>query len=761
MFLGRNGSPINPFALRRKSLQEKVGAGLDSCAALQVPIELAPGESAEVTFMLGEADNIEQVRAIVSSFRAKGSADKALVSTRNWWDEMESTLQVEVPDKSVNFLINRWLPYQILGCRIWARSAFYQSGGAWGYRDQMQDSLALTTLYPKAARDQILRCAQHQFEEGDVQHWWHPPGDAGVRTLITDDLLFLAYGTAQYVKVTGDTAILDEEVPFLKADVLAEGEHEKYFEPQISDEKASVFEHCRRAIEKGCTSGPNGLPLIGGGDWNDGLNRVGIEGKGESVWLAWFCVDVLNSFAEICDARGEKKLATDYRKRAKTYVANIEKNAWDGAYYRRGYFDDGTPLGSHLSDEAKIDSLPQSWSVIAGGGDAARSRMAMDAVEEHLIDKEKAIVKLFTPAFDKTEKDPGYIKGYLPGVRENGGQYTHAALWVAYAYALSGRGDKAVETLELLNPVQHARTPEDVQTYKVEPYVVTADVYDLEGQVGRGGWSWYTGSCGWMYRVWVEGVLGFDKRGDKLRLNPAIPADWKGFKMVYKHGSGLYNIQVVNPNGAQNGVAKVEVDGKTMKDKIVPLADDGKTHTVLVTMGAATSPDNSDQPAMETPDVPPATQIETVEAPAPIGGETIEMTVGTELEALEKLQAKAEAGAEFDESDVEEAPIVAAQPELPQTEIENSSETPEQITNFEPLRPVIEAEPKIETLEDLKLETDEEADARPMEGIATAGEEPTKVTKSAAMQQPAAKPKAKRKPAKRKPKPKAKPEDES
>ena len=541
----------------------------------------------------------------------------------------------------------------------------------------------------------------------------------------------MPYGTAQYVKVTGDTSILDEEVPFLKADVLAPGEHEKYFEPQISPESASIFEHCRRAIEKGCTSGPNGLPLIGGGDWNDGLNRVGIEGKGESVWLAWFCVDVLNSFAQICAARGEDSLAKDYRERAKTYVENIEKNAWDGAYYRRGYFDDGTPLGSHLSDEAKIDSLPQSWSVIAGGGDAQRSRMAMDAVEEHLIDKEKAIVKLFTPAFDKTENDPGYIKGYLPGVRENGGQYTHAALWVAYAYALSGRGDKAVETLGLLNPVNHARTPEDVQTYKVEPYVVTADVYDLEGQVGRGGWSWYTGSCGWMYRVWVEGVLGFDKRGDELHLNPAIPADWSGFKMVYRHRKGVYQIQVVNPDGVQNGVAKVEVDGKTREDKIIPLADDGKTHTVLVTLGAPDAPTSmpSAPEAMDA-DVPPATNIETVEAPAPVGGETISMTAGTALEALEKLQNAAAEGAKFDESDVEEAPIVTAEPELPTTEIENSSESPEQVTNFEPLRPVIEAEPKIETLEDLKLETDEEMDARPMEGIATAGEEPTIVTKA-------------------------------
>ena len=761
MFLGRNGSPINPFSLRRKTLQNSVGAALDACAALQVPVELAPNESIEVTFMLGEADSVEQVRSLVSDFRAKGSADKALAATRTWWNEMESTLQVEVPDKSVNFLINRWLPYQILSCRIWARSAFYQSGGAWGYRDQMQDSLALTTLYPKAARDQILRCAAHQFEEGDVQHWWHPPGDAGVRTLITDDLLFLPYGTAQYVKVTGDTAILDEVVPFLHADVLGEGEHEKYFEPQISEEKASVFEHCRRAIEKGCTSGPNGLPLIGGGDWNDGLNRVGIEGRGESVWLAWFCADVLNSFAEICDARGEDKLASDYRERAKTYVANIEKNAWDGAYYRRGYFDDGTPLGSHLSDEAKIDSLPQSWSVIAGGGDAARSRMAMDAVEQHLIDKEKKIVKLFTPAFDKTDKDPGYIKGYLPGVRENGGQYTHAACWVAYAYALAGRGDKAVETLNLMNPVQHARTPEAVQTYKVEPYVVTADVYDLEGQVGRGGWSWYTGSCGWMYRVWVEGVLGFDKRGDTLHLNPAIPSDWTGFKLIYKHGSGVYQIEVVNPGGAQNGVAKVEVDGKLMKDKIIPLADDGKTHAVLVTMGTATPPDESVESDELAPDVPPATNIETVEAPAPVGGETISMTAGTELEALQKLQREADEGAEFNAKDVEEAPIVAAQPELPQTEVEISSETPEQVTNFEPLRPIVSSEPKIETLEELKLETNEEADARPMESIARAGESPTIVTKSPAMPQPAPKPKAKRKTTKRKAKSKPAPKPDA
>ena len=779
MFLGRNGSPINPFALRRKTLLDKVGAGLDSCASLQVPLELAPGETVEVSFMLGEAENLDQVRSIVADFRAKGSADKALAQTRKWWDDLESTLQVEVPDKSVGFLLNRWLPYQILSCRIWARSAFYQSGGAWGFRDQMQDSLALLTLYPKAAHDQILRCCAHQFEEGDVQHWWHPPGDAGVRTLITDDLLFLPYGVAQYVQVTGDQAILDVEVPFLRADVLAPGEHEKYFEPQISPESASVFEHCRRAIEKGCTFGPNGLPLIGGGDWNDGLNRVGIEGRGESVWLAWFCVDVLNSFAEICEARGEKKLARDYRKRAKLYVSNIERNAWDGEYYRRGYFDDGTPLGSHLSDEAKIDSLPQSWSVIAGGGDPARAEMAMNAVESHLIDKDKKIVKLFTPAFDKTEKDPGYIKGYLPGVRENGGQYTHAACWVAYAYALAGRGDKAVETLQLMNPVQHAREPEAVQTYKVEPYVVTADVYDLEGQVGRGGWSWYTGSCGWMYRVWIEGVLGFNKRGETLEINPAIPSDWKGFKLSYRHGSATYQIEVVNPDGVQSGVSSIEVDGKKLARRAIPLHDDGKTHAVVVTLGES-KPDKprgsngsapelgapataSEVPQLEAPSLETTTgeavtteavTVEEVKAEAPtletataepsmaklpilepvkaeattVEAPTIEApTKGTtDLAALEELQSKAARGEGFDARDVEEAPIVAAQPELPRVEQDAPAPTPAQITNFEPLRPIIETAPEAQAEKDSAPIATEAAPPTPGNGAKTGNGTETK-----------------------------------
>jgi cyclic beta-1,2-glucan synthetase len=584
-FLGRNGSAANPAAMRRKSVLERTGAGLDPCAVLQVPVDLAPGEETSVNFLLGEGGDVDEVRSIVSAFRDNQIIDRSLTTTKNWWNDVLDTLQVDVPDKSINFLLNRWLPYQTLCCRIWARSALYQSGGAWGFRDQLQDSLALTTLYPKAARDQILRSAMHQFEEGDVQHWWHPPGDAGVRTLITDDLLFLPYAVAQYLKVTGDESILAEEVPFLHADILKEGEHEKYFQPQISSEKGTIFEHCRRAIEKGCTFGPNGLPLIGGGDWNDGLNRVGIEGKGESVWLAWFCVEVLNTFAEVCTKQGEKELAKTYKARAKKYVTNIDKNAWDGEYYRRGYFDDGTPLGSSQSDEAKIDSLPQSWSVIAGGGDKARSEQAMRSLEHHLIKKDEKMVLLFTPAFDKTPKDPGYIKGYLPGVRENGGQYTHAACWVAYAYARGGFGNKAVEVLGLLNPVNHSRTPQEANTYKVEPYVVAADVYNLEGQVGRGGWTWYTGSCGWMYRVWVEEVLGFKKRGEKLLIDPAIPDYWPGFSLKYRHGASLYEIEVRNPNGVERGVINIEMDGKTIRSTEIPLKDDGTNHRVVVTLG--------------------------------------------------------------------------------------------------------------------------------------------------------------------------------
>ena len=585
-FLGRNGSPNSPDALRRKGLSERTGAGLDACGALQVLATLEPGEEREITFVLGESDNIEDVHKLVAQMRAPEASRKYLQQTRDYWDNILGALQVQTPILSVDLLLNRWLVYQTLSCRLWGRSAFYQSGGAYGFRDQLQDVMALVYSAPQYTREQIVRASAHQFPEGDVQHWWHPPGDAGVRTLISDDLLFLPYVTAHYIRATGDVSVLDEVVPFLGGEPLKEGEHETYMAPEPSTQSGTVFEHCRRAIQKGCTKGPHNLPLIGAGDWNDGMNRVGIEGKGESVWLAWFAIQVLNDFAEVCSTREETTLARQYRAQAKAYAVAVEKSAWDGDWYLRAFFDDGTPLGSHLSDEAKIDALPQSWSVLSGAGDPERSAQALQSLEDKLVLRDEGMILLFTPAYDKSTTDPGYIKGYLPGVRENGGQYTHAAVWSAMSFARAGHGTKAVELLTMLNPVEHARTPEDVDTYKVEPYVVCADIYNLPGHVGRGGWTWYTGSASWMYRAWIEEVLGFGLRADSLQINPTVPTDWTQFGLRYRHKSAHYQISVQNPDGVENGVLWIEVDGKRIRTKAIPLVDDGETHRVTVRMGA-------------------------------------------------------------------------------------------------------------------------------------------------------------------------------
>ncbi len=584
-FLGRNGSYSRPAALLRQTLSGQAGAGFDPCAALQVVVEIDPGQEAEITFLMGEATDTAEVQRLVERFRDPIRVDQALQETRSWWDHLLETIQVETPDLSVNFLLNRWLLYQALSCRLWARSAFYQSGGAVGFRDQLQDSLALVYAAPEVARQQILAAASRQFVEGDVQHWWHPQSGAGVRTRISDDLLWLPYATAQYVRVTGDVGILDETAPFLEGRELSEGEPEAYFAPVISLEAGSLLEHCRRAIRKGFTSGPHGLPLIGTGDWNDGLNRVGAAGRGESVWLAWFLADVLGGFAELLEGHGQGEEARECRTQAERLVAAVEKHGWDGEWYLRAYFDDGTPLGSRENEEAKIDSLPQSWAAISGAGDPARTERALRAVEERLVRSAEGLVLLFTPPFEKSPVDPGYVKGYPPGVRENGGQYTHAALWVAMALARRGEGDQAVAILRLLNPVEHARTPEAVERYRVEPYVVAADVYSLEGHVGQGGWSWYTGSAGWMYRVWLEEVLGFKLRGNVLRLDPAIPSHWPGFTLRYRFHSAHYEVRVENPDRVGRGVAWVEIDGRRRPGPEVALEDDGRSHTVIVRLG--------------------------------------------------------------------------------------------------------------------------------------------------------------------------------
>jgi len=585
VFIGRNRSLRDPAAMEHERLTGDVGAGLDPCAAVQVVVEIEPKHTAEITFLLGQADDEEKARALVDRFRDPANVEAAFQETCGSWDKLLSTIEVETPELSTNFLLNRWLLYQTLSCRLWGRSALYQSGGAYGFRDQLQDVMALVHTAPDLARDHILRAAARQFVEGDVQHWWHPESGAGVRTRISDDVLWLPFVTAHYVRTTGDSAILDQIVPFLEAKPLEAQQMESLSIPVASHTEGTLLEHCRRAIARSATAGPHGLPLIGGGDWNDGLNRVGLGGKGESVWLAWFESCVLEDFAELLALRELGEEAQACRTRAAELVKTIDAQAWDGAWYRRAYFDDGTPLGSRENAEARIDSLPQTWAAISGAGGPDRIDVALRSVEEKLVREADDLILLFAPPFDKTAADVGYIKGYPPGVRENGGQYTHAAAWVAMAFARRGDGDKAVRLLRMLNPVERAREDEDRERYKVEPYVMAGDVYSLAGHVGRGGWTWYTGAAAWTYRVWLEEVLGFQRRGDALTINPVIPKDWFGFHIRYRYQTTLYHISVENPDHCSRGVALMEIDGIAVADKIVRLRDDALPHEVRVVLG--------------------------------------------------------------------------------------------------------------------------------------------------------------------------------
>jgi cyclic beta-1,2-glucan synthetase len=584
-FIGRNRSLRNPAAMEHERLTGDIGAGLDPCAALQVVVEIDPGQRAEVTFLLGQADDEEKARAIVNRFRDPANVEAAFQETRHWWDRLLSTIEVETPELSTNFLLNRWLLYQTLSCRVWGRSAFYQSSGAYGFRDQLQDVMALVHAAPEIARDHILRAAARQFVEGDVQHWWHPESGVGVRTRISDDLLWLPFVTAHYVRTTGDAAILDQIVPFLEAKPLEAQQTESLSIPVASHMEGTLLEHCRRVIARSATAGPHGLPLIGGGDWNDGLNRIGLGGKGESVWLAWFEICVLSDFAELLVMREYHDEAHACRTRAAKLTKTIDARAWDGAWYRRGYFDDGTPLGSKKCTEARIDSIPQTWATISGTGNPDRVEVALRSLEENLVREADDLILLLTPPFDKTTADVGYIKGYPPGVRENGGQYTHAAVWVAMAFARRGDGDKAVQLLRMLNPVEHARDEKACDRYKVEPYVMPGDVYSSAGHVGRGGWTWYTGAAAWTYRVWLEEILGFQRRGDTLAINPVIPKDWPGFRLRYRFQNTIYRITVENPDHCSRGVTLVELDGVTAPDKIVTLRDDALPHEVRVVLG--------------------------------------------------------------------------------------------------------------------------------------------------------------------------------
>ena len=584
-FIGRNGTLADPDAMKRLKLSNRTGAGLDPCSAMQVKLELAPGESTDVICLLGQAGSVEEVRRLVGKYREDLGVEEALLRTTRWWDNLLGNIQVETPELSANFLINHWLLYQTLSCRVWGRSAFYQSSGAFGFRDQLQDVMALIYSAPKIARDHILLAASRQFREGDVQHWWHQPGGGGIRSRFSDDLLWLPYVVVHYVNSTGDEAILDEEISFLEGPALEEDENEVFMTPVITLESATLFEHCRRAIDRGLTSGVHGLPLIGIGDWNDGMNRVGDGGRGESVWLAWFLIDVLHGFAELADLKGESDLAEKYRKETRSLARAVEGEAWDGDWYRRAYFDDGTPLGSITNQEARIGSLPQSWAIISGAADQQRAKRAVDAAVDQLVREEDKLVLLFTPPFDKSKPNPGYIMGYPPGVRENGGQYTHGSLWLAMALAQQGDGDRAAWLLRIMNPIEHAKEPEEAERYMVEPYVVAADVYNLLGKIGQGGWTWYTGSAGWMYRVWIEEVLGFKLRGETLRIEPAIPSYWDQFTMRYRRGDSHYEIIFENPDHVSSDVAWVELDGQRLTQLEIPLDGEPGHHIVRVRMG--------------------------------------------------------------------------------------------------------------------------------------------------------------------------------
>ena len=597
-FLGRNGALDAPAALagahsETSSLSGATGAGLDPCAVLQTIVEIAAGETIEVACLLGQCGSVDEVRSLITRYR-EADLDAVLDEVREHWKTVLETVQVKTPDRAMDIMLNGWLLYQTVACRIWARSAFYQASGAYGFRDQLQDGMALSFAKPGETRRHLIRAAARQFVEGDVQHWWLPHSGQGVRTRISDDRVWLAFATATYVASSGDVAVLDELVPFLEGPVLSPGEHDAFFQPMVADQSTSLFEHCARGLDQ-CLelTGALGLPLMGSGDWNDGMNRVGEGGKGESVWLGWLLLRTIALFAPHAKERDAGR-AERWLAHATALGEAIEREAWDGEWYRRATFDDGSWLGSKESEECKIDSIAQSWAVLSGAADPEHAALAMASLETQLIRRDDRLALLFTPPFDKTPHDPGYIKGYPPGLRENGGQYSHAAMWAVLAFAKQGAGDKAADLFALLNPINHARTPEEVERYKVEPYVVAADVYSVAPHVGRGGWTWYTGSAAWMYRAGVEGILGIRREGAFLIVDPCIPPAWPGYEATIKIGDTRYEIQIDNASGrgGLRGPASGHprshalLDNSTVidTDPCVRVPLDGRTHTLLVSL---------------------------------------------------------------------------------------------------------------------------------------------------------------------------------
>ena len=586
-FIGRHGSLAEPAALLGGNrLSNRVGGGLDPCGALQTTLTLRPGEETELVFLLGETESKEAAIELIERHRSI-DLDGVFKSVTDYWDQTLGVIQVKTPDRSIDILVNGWLLYQTLVCRLWARTGFYQSSGAYGFRDQLQDVMALCVSRPALTREHILRSAARQFAAGDVQHWWLPTSGQGVKTRISDNRIWLPFVVAHYLEVTADAAILDVQVAFLEGPPLTPEQHEIFAAPAVTANTASLFEHCALALDSSLAIGSHGLPLFGAGDWNDGMNRVGAAGRGESVWLGWFLHSALLKFAAVADQHDASDRANPWRKHAFAMQQAIEREAWDGDWYRRGYFDDGTPLGSISCDVCRIDSIAQSWAVISGAGEPSRAARAMSAVNAQLVSRSDGIVKLFTPPFDASPHDPGYIQAYPPGLRENGGQYTHAAMWTTLAFAMMGDGDRAGELFSLLNPINHASTRAGIHRYKVEPYVVCADVYSAAAHVGRGGWTWYTGSSGWMYRTAVEGILGVNLRGNVLAIDPCIPRGWPGFEVTYQRGSSRYHIAVENPKGVCRGVVRATLDELeiSLPGCDIHLVDDGGDHYARITLG--------------------------------------------------------------------------------------------------------------------------------------------------------------------------------
>ncbi len=591
-FIGRNGTLKNPEAMSRTHLSGKSGAGLDACAAIQVQFVLENDKEHTTTFMLGAGNDLAEAVTTVKHFQGSEAAN-SLAHVQQFWTSALEAVQVNTPDPSINMLANGWLLYQVLSCRLWGRSGLYQSGGAFGFRDQLQDVMALIHTQPSLTRQQILLCASRQFTEGDVQHWWHPTAGRGVRTRCSDDFLWLPYVTSRYVLMTDDTHVLNELIPFLQGRQLNTNEESYYDLPNFSGKNGSLYEHCKKSIEHGLRFGEHGLPLMGSGDWNDGMNLVGIEDKGESVWLAFFLYDVLVKFKKIAALRDDHDFVAVCESQAVQLKENIRLHAWDGEWYLRAFFDDGSPLGSNTNDECKIDAISQSWSVLSGAGDAHRSHIAMKAVSKNLINRTKGIIQLLDPPFDTSAMDPGYIKGYSPGVRENGGQYTHAAIWMVMAFARQHDQAMTEELLNLINPIHHGTTPQQVDTYKVEPYVMAADVYGVDPHIGRGGWTWYTGSAGWMYQLIIESFLGLKREGNTLRFESCVPGDWKSFSVTYRFLESVYYIEV---NQSSDNQEEVWVDGERQSDQTFTLINDHKDHYVKISIALISKSSMAMQP---------------------------------------------------------------------------------------------------------------------------------------------------------------------